>query len=156
MTSAVRVGGERLYRKAHRGEEVERPEREVEVHGADLLESGDGRATFEIRCSSGTYVRTLIETLGDAYCERLRRTAIGPLTLERAGETLEPAEALAYLPQRPLDAREAEAISHGRAIEMGPEVPGEGSEAVALTFAGKLLAVAREEDGTLRPEVVLG
>ncbi|MGZ8666470.1 MAG: tRNA pseudouridine(55) synthase TruB [Solirubrobacterales bacterium] len=155
MTSAVRVGGERLYRKAHRGEEVERPEREVEVHSAELVESGGGRATFEIRCSSGTYVRTLIETLEDAYCERLRRTAIGPLTLERAGETLEPAEALAFMPQRRMDAGEAEAVSHGQAIEMGAPGPGDGAEAVALTIAGKLLAVAREDDGTLRPEVVL-
>jgi tRNA pseudouridine55 synthase len=156
MTSAVRVGGERLYRKAHRGEEVERPEREVEVHSAKLLESGGGRATFEIRCSSGTYVRTLIETLDDAYCERLRRTAIGPLTLARVGETLEPAEALAFMSERFLDAGEAEAVSHGRAIEVGARRPGDGAEAVALTFAGKLLAVAREDDGTLRPEVVLG
>jgi tRNA pseudouridine55 synthase len=156
MTSAVRVGGERLYRKAHRGEEVERPEREVEVHRVELLESGGGRATFEVHCSSGTYVRTLIETLGDAYCEQLRRTAIGSLTLERAGETLEPAEALGFMEQRSLAAEEAEAISHGRAIEADPEAVGREAETVALTFAGKLLAVARADDEMLRPEVVLG
>ncbi|HXR29539.1 MAG TPA: tRNA pseudouridine(55) synthase TruB [Solirubrobacterales bacterium] len=88
MTSAVRVGGERLYRKAHRGEVVETPQREVEVYRADLL-GGDGEsAEYEIECSAGTYVRTLIETLGDAYCLELRRTAIGPFRVEDAGEEL--------------------------------------------------------------------
>ena len=88
MTSAVRVEGERLYRKAHRGETVETPEREIEVHRAELLDSGAGTATFEIECSSGTYVRTLVETLGDAYCSELRRTAIGPFRVQDAGVEL--------------------------------------------------------------------
>ncbi|HEX5929061.1 MAG TPA: tRNA pseudouridine(55) synthase TruB [Solirubrobacterales bacterium] len=86
MTSAVRVGGERLYKKAHRGETVQTPERDVEVHRAELLSSGDGLARYEIECSAGTYVRTLIETLDDAYCAELRRTAIGPFRVEDAGE----------------------------------------------------------------------
>lgn len=88
MTSAVRVGGERLYRKAHRGEVVETPEREVEVYRAELMESGPGSARYEIECSAGTYVRTLVETLEDAYCEELRRTAIGPFAVEDAGREL--------------------------------------------------------------------
>lgn len=85
MTSAVRVGGERLYRKAHRGETVETPEREVEVYRAELLSSDAGSASYEIECSAGTYIRTLIETLEDAYCAELRRTAIGPFRIEDAG-----------------------------------------------------------------------
>ncbi|HEX5761747.1 MAG TPA: tRNA pseudouridine(55) synthase TruB [Solirubrobacterales bacterium] len=89
MTSAVRVGGERLYRKAHRGETVATPLREVEVHRAELRGEDGGRAEYEIECSAGTYVRTLIETLDDAYCERLRRTAIGPFRVEDAGEEIE-------------------------------------------------------------------
>jgi tRNA pseudouridine55 synthase len=89
MTSAVRVGGERLYKKAHRGEVVETPERDVQVHRAELL-SGDGeRAHYEIECSAGTYIRTLVETLDDAYCEELRRTAIGPFRVENAEEEVE-------------------------------------------------------------------
>jgi tRNA pseudouridine55 synthase len=96
MTSAVRVGGERLYKKAHRGEVVATPERDVQVHRAELL-AGDGEyAHFEIECSAGTYVRTLVETLGDAYCSDLRRTAIGPFDVEDAGEEL-PAERVAEL-----------------------------------------------------------
>jgi tRNA pseudouridine55 synthase len=85
MTSAVRVGGERLYKKAHRGETIETPVRDVEVHRAELLSSGDGHAHYEIECSAGTYVRTLIETLGDAYCSDLRRVAVGPFRIEEAG-----------------------------------------------------------------------
>jgi tRNA pseudouridine55 synthase len=86
MTSAVRVGGERLYKKAHRGEVVETPERDVEVHRAELLSAADDLAHYEIECSAGTYVRTLVETLGDAYCAELRRTAIGPFRVEHAGD----------------------------------------------------------------------
>jgi len=86
MTSAVRVGGERLYRKAHRGETVATPPRDVEVYRAELLGHDAESARYEIECSSGTYVRTLVETLGDAYCSELRRTAIGPFRVENAGE----------------------------------------------------------------------
>lgn len=89
MTSAVRVGGERLYKKAHRGETVETPERDVEVHRAELLGSEPGLARYEIECAAGTYVRTLIETLDDAYCAELRRTAVGPFGVEDAGEEFE-------------------------------------------------------------------
>lgn len=85
MTSAVRVGGERLYRKAHRGETVETPEREVDVYRAELLGSDAESAEYEIECSAGTYIRTLLETLDDAYCAELRRTAIGPFQVEEAG-----------------------------------------------------------------------
>jgi tRNA pseudouridine55 synthase len=98
MTSAVRVGGERLYKKAHRGEVVETPVRDVQVHRAELL-SGDGeRAHYEIECSAGTYVRTLVETLGDAYCEELRRTAIGPFRVENAGEEVPAAQVAQLVP----------------------------------------------------------
>ena len=96
MTSAVRVGGERLYKKAHRGETVETPERDVEIYRAELLEAAGDTARYEIECSAGTYVRTLVETLGDAYCAELRRTAIGPFRVGDAGEAV-PAERVAEL-----------------------------------------------------------
>jgi tRNA pseudouridine55 synthase len=98
MTSAVRVGGERLYRKAHRGETVETPEREVEVYRAELLESDAGGARYEIECSAGTYIRTLIETLDDAYCAELRRTAIGPFSVEDTGREFTLAEVADLVP----------------------------------------------------------
>ena len=58
-----------------------------------LWREGD-RAEFEIECSSGTYVRSLIADLGDAYCESLRRTAIGPFAVDEAGKLLSLDDAL--------------------------------------------------------------
>ena len=158
MTSAVRVGGERLYRKSQRGETVETPEREIDVHHAELLEADRDSASFEIECSSGTYVRTLIETLHDAYCESLRRVAIGPFSVADAGAELSPNEALGFMPEHSLDADEARAVSHGQrpaapAALLEGEPPPDG--ALRLTFEGELLAVARLDEGLLKPEVVL-
>jgi tRNA pseudouridine55 synthase len=150
MTSAVRVEGERLYKKAHRGEAVETPNRRVTVHRAVLLESDDERARFEIECSSGTYVRTLIETLDDAYCESLRRTAVGPLQVPEAGEEeISVEELMSFLPEVELEASAAERVSHG------VPVPGGGEGRVRLTHDGRLIAIARPDDEVLRPEVVL-
>ena len=151
MTSAVKVDGERLYKKAHRGETVETPTRRITVHRAELLESDAERATFEIECSSGTYIRTLVETLGDAYCESLRRTAIGELAVpEESPEEISIEALMGFLPERELDEAEAEAVSHGI------RVPGDGADGrVRLTHDGRLIAVARPDGENLRPEVVL-
>ena len=152
MTSAVKVEGERLYRKAHRGESIETPSRRVTVHRAELIESDGERASFEIECSSGTYIRTLIETLEDAYCEALRRTAIGPFTVPE-GESLEiPVEELiSFLPERLLDDAEAAAVAHGRPVTEPFDIP---PTHVRLTHDGRLVAVARVDGENLRPEVV--
>ncbi len=152
MTSAVKVEGERLYRKAHRGEEVETPTRTVSVHRAELLDSDGEHAGFEIECSSGTYVRTLIETLEDAYCESLRRTAIGPFAVPDGEREIPVEELTAFLPERELDASEAERVGHGVAVE-GDDQPPERT--VRLTHNGRLIAVARSDGENLRPEVVL-
>ncbi len=102
MTSAVRVEGERLYRKAHRGEVVETPEREVEVYRAEkvggMVMGDDCYFEYEIECSAGTYVRALIETLDDAYCSELRRTAIGPFTVWQAGTELSLSQVAELIP----------------------------------------------------------
>jgi tRNA pseudouridine55 synthase len=151
MTSAVKVEGERLYKKAHRGESVETPIRRVTVYRAELLESDDERATFEIECSSGTYIRTLIETLQDAYCDSLRRTAIGDLRVpEGESEEISIERLMSFMPEWDLTDDEAEAVSHGIAIT------GDGDdERKRLTHGGRLIAVARADGENLRPEVVL-
>ncbi|MFL5869645.1 MAG: tRNA pseudouridine(55) synthase TruB [Solirubrobacterales bacterium] len=97
--SAVKVGGERAYRRARRGEDVRMPDRFVTVHRFECLRWEGDRAEFEIECSSGTYVRSLIADLGDAYCEELRRIRIGPFALEEAdeGRPIPIADALARL-----------------------------------------------------------
>jgi tRNA pseudouridine55 synthase len=151
MTSAVKVDGERLYKKAHRGETVETPIRRVTVYRAELQESDDERATFEIECSSGTYIRTLVETLGDAYCESLRRTAIGDLLVPDGGEEEISVERLmSFMPEWDLTDDEAEAVSHGI------KITGDGDDArKRLTHNGRLIAVARADGENLQPEVVL-
>ena len=152
MTSAVKVEGERLYRRAHRGESIETPEREVEIYRAELVGRADDSAEFEIECSTGTYVRTLVETLGDAYCEHLRRTAVGPFRVEAAtGEPLSVEAALAFLPERTLDTREAKRVANGRSVPAADE----GDGPLRLTHEGRLLSVARRRGEALRPEVVL-
>jgi tRNA pseudouridine55 synthase len=108
--SAVKVDGERLYKKARRGELVEAPEREIEVYSAELLRHDGERAEFLIECSSGTYIRQLVAALGDAYCEELERTAVGPFELADADpERIVPlAEALALLPEHVFEGAEAQ------------------------------------------------
>ncbi len=156
MTSAVRVGGERLYAKAHRGEEVERPTREVDVHRAELIGTGEGTATFEIECSSGTYVRSLIEELGDAYCQSLRRTAIGPLLLADGTGELEPVERLvAFLPEVPVDSEAARLLRNGIRIAATADAVAAGEGPFRVTESGALVAVARVVDGEVRTDVVL-
>lgn len=97
--SAIKVGGVRAYRRARRGEQVQMPERLVTVHRFELLERDGDRAEFRIECSSGTYVRSLIADLGDAYTERLRRTRIGPFSVADAdqGVPVPVADALARI-----------------------------------------------------------
>ena len=82
--SAVKIEGERAYKRARRGEQFEMPERIVTVHRFEQFWREDDRAAFLIECSSGTYVRSLIADLHDAYCVELRRTAIGPFDIADA------------------------------------------------------------------------
>lgn len=93
--SAVKVAGERAYVRARRGEEFDPGARDVSVHRFEELWREDDRAGFEIECSSGTYVRSLIADLGDAYTESLRRLRIGPFSVDDAGELLPIEDALA-------------------------------------------------------------
>ncbi len=99
--SAVKVDGRRAYALARAGVEVELAEREVEIYRFEELGRDGERRRFAIECSSGTYVRTLVEDLGDAYCETLRRTAIGSFEVADADpDTIVPLlEALAFLPE---------------------------------------------------------
>jgi tRNA pseudouridine55 synthase len=116
--SAVKVAGQRAYRLARRGRTLELPERTVTVYRFEQVRREGDRVELEIECSAGTYVRALIADLGDAYCEQLRRTAIGPFRVEDAdGETvISLEEALAFLPAVTLEGEAAGAAAHGRAV----------------------------------------
>ena len=150
--SAVKVGGERLYKKARRGEAVEGEPRPVTVYRFDQLWRDGERAGLEIECSSGTYVRQLVADLGDAYTDELERTAIGPFRLEDAdAERLVPlSDALSFLPERLLDEGEAKLVSHGVSVPTA----GAAEPDVRLVHDGRLAAIARPEGDELKPYVV--
>ncbi len=81
--SAVKIGGERAYRLARRGVEVEMPMRRSTVHALDVIAYTGEVVTLDIRVSSGTYVRAIAEALG-GHCRALRRTEVGPFSVADA------------------------------------------------------------------------
>ncbi len=113
--SAVKIDGERAYRLARRGVAVEMPLRRSTVHSLELLAYSDGVARLDLRVSSGTYVRAIAEALA-GHCLTLRRTEVGPFSVEDADESriVPPAEALAFLPAVEVDTAGALAIRQGR------------------------------------------
>jgi tRNA pseudouridine55 synthase len=143
--SAVKIRGRRAYALARAGEPVELAAREVEVYRfQERWRDGDRRG-FEIDCSSGTYVRSLIADLGDAYCEELRRTRIGPFLVSDAdpGRVIPLEEALDFIPEVRLDPEQARRAAHGGCV------PGEAgrSSVVRLTDDRGLIALAAPRDG---------
>jgi tRNA pseudouridine55 synthase len=150
--SAVKVGGRRAYELARSGVTPDLAPRRVEVYRAELLSQAGERATFEIQCSAGTYVRSLIAALEDAYCEELERTTIGPFRLEEAdpARLVSLGEALAFLPERRLDPGEARGARHGRRVSGA----GARDRHVRLTHEGELVAIAEPRAGELQPVVV--
>jgi tRNA pseudouridine55 synthase len=81
--SAVKIGGERAYRLARRGIEVEMPVRRSTVHALDVIAYTGEKVTLDLHVSSGTYVRSLAIALG-GHCATLRRTAVGPFSVDDA------------------------------------------------------------------------
>jgi tRNA pseudouridine55 synthase len=169
MVSAVKVGGERLYRKARRGESVSRPARPIVVHELTLTEWRSGEhpaATLDVRCSAGTYVRTLVADLGDrlgcgAHLTGLRRTESGVYTEADAVELADVNEAslrplretVAGLALLEADGEAAERAAHGRPLSVAE--PGKEGEAVAIVHGEDLIAVYVRRGGALVAERVL-
>jgi tRNA pseudouridine55 synthase len=147
--SAVKVGGKRAYALARAGEAVELAEREVEVTRFEPLWREDDRAAFAIECSSGTYVRSLIMDLGDAYCLELRRTGIGPFDVaDASGDVIPLNDALRFLPALSLSPQDAFRAAHGVAV------PGESDGPIRLLDDDGLIALAEpREPGMLKPVV---
>jgi tRNA pseudouridine55 synthase len=169
MHSAVHVGGRRLYDYARSGEEVERPSRTVEVLELERLSRRGNDLEVRVRCSKGTYVRTLAQDIGErlgcgAHLVALRRTAVGGFTLRQAVdfETLEregidvarsrllvPEVLVAGLAR--LDAAEDDAVRFGHGQEIGAS-PGSGGEVAVFGPGGRFLGVAsRVAEGRVVP-----
>jgi tRNA pseudouridine55 synthase len=151
--SALKLGGRRAYALARAGAHVDLPEREVEIYRFEESWRAGDRRGFAVECSSGTYVRSLVADLGDAYCEQLRRTRIGPFEVAQADpdRVIPPADALRFLPEVWLEPEQARRAGHGVAV------PGRADGAVRLTDAEGLIGIAEPgSDGeTLKPIVVM-
>lgn len=171
--SAKKVKGERMYRRARRGEAVSLAPTAVTVHEARVLDVALPEVRFALRCSSGTYVRAIARDLGDAlgcgaHLTRLRRTRVGHLDLEGAvsGDALddeakvrtawvEPAAALGHLPSVTLTEEDATRFRYGQATRWaGPSASEEGRP-VAVLRDGALLGVGVRAGDRLRPRKVL-
>jgi tRNA pseudouridine55 synthase len=160
--SAVKVGGEPLYRAARRGRAVEAAPRRVRVDAFDLRRYEPPEFDFVVRCSGGTYVRSLVADVGTrlgcgAHLARLRRTAVGPFGVgdarppEDPGSPLPVERAVEHLPAITLDEEEATAASHGRVL--GPA--GIEGPYRAVAPDGRLVGIYRDQGPRAVPEVIL-
>lgn len=175
--SAVKIGGERAYKLARCGEEVEIEPRPVIIHRLDLIEMPDeNRAVFECECGKGTYVRALARDIGrDLGClghiSELRRTSVEPFN----EDDLIPLEELKAL-EGDLEALDAELLTTGVALDAIPEITVSGDQANrirsgnpvllrgrdAVTFAedafasfgGELVAIGDVDKGSFNPRRV--
>ena len=96
--SAVKIGGERAYKLARRGVQVDMPTRRSRISALDVITYSDGEVRLDLRVSSGTYIRAVADTLG-GHCRTLRRLEIGPFSVDEADADrfIPPDEALARL-----------------------------------------------------------
>jgi tRNA pseudouridine55 synthase len=170
VTSAVKVGGERLYKKAHRGERAETPEREVMIYESSLLDFDERAQTATILAftGSGTYLRVLAQDLGDetgagGYALALRRTRIGgfcvgdalpidDLSVERYEQLglgiYDLDGALARLPRHELD------HSRMRMAANGSLMPSAVEGRFRVYGEGRLIGVYEGRDGVARPVLI--
>ncbi|MDH2425197.1 tRNA pseudouridine(55) synthase TruB [Sphaerisporangium sp. TRM90804] len=170
QVSAIKVNGERAYKRARAGEEVELRARPVTVHAFEVTavrREGDAvDLDATVSCSSGTYIRSLARDLGDAlgvggHLTRLRRTRVGPYDLAMARTIEELAEDCAILPiadavaaafpRRDVTEEEARLVAHGGRLPAA----GQGAGPIGV-FApdGTLLALVEERGGAARPLAV--
>lgn len=173
MVSAVKVRGRRLHELARAGVTVDRAERRVVVDAFDVAPLTDGTWRFAITCSAGTYVRTLVDDLGralggGAHVATLRRTGSGAFGLDDAtplAEALADPDALRVALRAPI-----EMVAHLGVVDVASEdaarlvagqrvaspAPGPSGPVAVRGEDGALVCVAeRDDEGTLRPDVVL-
>ena len=175
--SAVKIDGERASDRARRGEDLELEARSQRIDRFELVELDLPTATFDVRCTAGTYVRALVRDLADALdsCATttgIRRLATGPfqiddaialgdLTRKRALETmLTPRQMMAPLPAIELSDDETERIGYGQRLPIDPECDVDVGDAVALissqgTLAGVGEIIEGYESPVIQPRTVL-
>ncbi|ANQ85268.1 tRNA pseudouridine synthase B [Azoarcus olearius] len=168
MYSALKRDGKPLYEYARAGIEIEREVRRVTIHDLELIAFSGEHFSMRVRCSKGTYIRTLAMDIGaalgcGAHLDALRRTAIGDFDAARAvtlealeaspaamrDGLLEPVDALvAHFPKVELQPAEAAAILQGRELRK----PEDGQGSVRLFCGDRFLGVGECQSGSLRPK----
>lgn len=164
--SAVKLNGKALYTYARKGEEVEREPRTVHISEFVLLECDGIHAEFRIRCSGGTYVRTLGHDLGQAigcgaHMTRLTRTEVGRFKLDQAldldgvmtTDLIPLREALIPAPMIELDERQVQSIREGRTVMVVD--PPDGPFVALLTPEGNVFSIARVIGSVVQPDCVI-
>ncbi|TVS10923.1 MAG: tRNA pseudouridine(55) synthase TruB [Wenzhouxiangella sp.] len=157
MYSALKQGGERLYRMARRGETVERPPRAVTIHELELISRDGERLRLGVHCSKGTYIRSLARDLGEmlgcgAHLSALRRTRSAPFDIAEA-VTLDELLALDRASARSLLKPADQALVHLPAVLLSEEL------AARLLMGQRLADVENQASGLVRiygPEIFLG
>jgi tRNA pseudouridine55 synthase len=164
--SAVKIEGERAYRRARRGETVEPEPRPVEIRELELVEAAVPDLQFRATGSAGTYLRSLARDIGaklgcGAHLTALRRTAVGPLRLADAvapeavtwAALQDAAILVGHMPRRQVDKKERDAVVHGRPIGVNPIA--DSGYPIAIFSGDELLAVAEPVGDLLKPRVVV-
>jgi tRNA pseudouridine55 synthase len=162
MVSAVRVDGKRLHELARAGIEVERQPRPVTIYSFDVAGTDDASVLrIEVRCSAGTYIRTLADDLGrllggGAHLRNLRRTAVGSFSVDEARAPdecvlMSPLDALRDYSRVDIDEPTADMVRHGRVLD---RFAGDGPWAV-VDPSGALLAVYEPFGAVAKPAVVI-
>ena len=182
MYSAIKQNGQPLYKLARQGQQVERASRQIEIHSLELLSFNLPFISFRVKCSRGTYVRTLADDIGamlgcGACLKELRRTASGPfhlqsaLTLEKLESVFKegcqndyfvaPHAALGHLPDLQLSDAGLAKVLHGRSPEWSENgfeesKPVTSPSLVRLSRGRELVAVAEYQNGfDLQPKITL-
>lgn len=171
MYSAVKVGGQPLYKAARAGRTVEREERSIAIHQLEIAAVHGRDVVLRIVCSKGTYIRTLCADIGQAlgvggHLRALERRRVGPLSIEQAmtidqvagqlttgtlhGQFISLDQLLFQLPAVIVNAEQAQRVLHGSPIfPMGLELPS-SPDAVSVRLkneAGQLLAIGTHDTG---------
>jgi len=173
--SAVKVDGERAYKRARRGEDVAPAARKTMVYAVDLLRFEPPEAEIEVECGKGTYIRSLAHDLGEklgcgAHLSALTRTRVGPFKIEDAigMEALEAAfergdwqehllpmdYALLEMPAITLHIEDEKDIRHGQSVSIDEDrtetLPAIEDEMLCRAYAedGSLVAIIRYDGGS--------
>ncbi len=172
--SAKKVGGERMYKRARRGDIVQLPPVDVEIFEIRMTDYAPPEIGFTVTCSSGTYVRALARDLGDrlevgAHLTALRRTAVGTFSVDRAvpGDVLreglspdpshwvEPAAVVGHLTMIRVEADAALCLRQGGAIPWSGEAEPETGRPIAVMDEAGLVGIAEIRNGRLAPKKIL-